>query len=66
MALKMPGRRASRFESEMGDQVSDTRHYMYSFIRVKRTIQVLVYRYIADGVKIGGQVLKVAEDNNVW
>lgn len=28
--------------------------------------KVLVYGYIADGVKIGGQVLKVAEDNNVW
>ena len=38
MALKMPGRGASRFESEMGDHLSDTRHYMYSFIRVKRTI----------------------------
>lgn len=22
--------------------------------------------HIADGVKIGGQILKVAEDNNVW
>lgn len=28
--------------------------------------KVLVCGYITDGVKIGGQVLKVAEDNNVW
>lgn len=55
-----------KVQGAVADKISDTRHYMYSFIRVKRTIQVLVDGYIADGVKIGGQVLKVAEDNNVW